>query len=286
MSPEIAQKSSVHSITAKLILSVLLFYIVLAFIFLPWQMLSAYHEQQDDLIFELQRLQTILRAGLTDAAWRHEDEEIDVLLKSVLSTTSVLGVYMERYIPEKTQWREGYTLEEVSHLDYRVASSRRVTSGLWPILLSKYTKPVVHQFELVHEEAPNKGQVIGKVQFYSNTAVVIEAVRLEFIDIILRAIMRITLLSLFLLWIGYRFLSKPLKVLMQATDAISRGELDSVREKLRDHKLSFFQTEVDELVTAFQKMAAQVETARTEADNARAHLTEIFQNITLGVNRH
>jgi len=271
------EKSQPHSITAKLILSVLLFYMVLACILLPWQMLDAYDKQQDNLIFELERLQTILRAGLEDAAWRRDDEEIQILLTSVLHGTDVLGVHMERYLPEKTQWREGYSLEDVTHLDYRVAALRRVTSGLWPKVLGHYTKPVINTFDLVHEEAPNKNnQVIGKVTFYSNTAVVIEAVRLNFFDILIRATLRITLLSLFLLWIGYWFLSRPLKMLMRATEEITRGELDVVREQLRNHKLSYFQTEIDGLVAAFQKMTHQVTLARQEADRARAHLTEIF----------
>lgn len=266
-----------YSITTKLILSVLLLYAVLAFVFLPWQMLSAYHEEQDNLTFELKRLQNIVRPGLSDAAWRGDDDEVESLLESVLHSTDVLGVHMERYVPIKTQWREGYSLEEVTHLDYRIAALRQVTGGLWPKLLGHYAKPVVQEFSLIRERASGQSsEVIGKVQFYSNTAVIIEAVRLNFIDILFRAIARVTLLSLFLLWIGYWCLTKPLKALMQATDSIARGELDQVARQLRQHRMSLFKTEIDELIDAFQNMAQKVILAQRQVERARAHLTEIF----------
>jgi signal transduction histidine kinase len=271
------KKIGTYSITAKLIIAILLFYLVLAFIFLPWQMISAYYNGQSELHAELENLQTLLQAGLSDAAWRQEDQEIEVLLKGLLHNKDVLGVNMERFQPKETQWQQGFTLQAVAHLDYETAVSKQITNGIWPRLLSSYIGPVVHEFALTHlDEKTHELIVIGRVQFYSNTVVVLESIRTQFVTIFSYAIFRLVLLSFFLIWVGYWILSKPLKVLMQATEAISRGQLEEVQEKLQHHKVSIFQTEVDELVSAFKTMTEQVKTSKEEADQARAHLAEIF----------
>lgn len=267
--------TNTYSITAKLIFSILLFYIVLATIFLPWQMIIAYQREENALYQEMERLQIILRSGLANAAFHEEDEEVDLLLDSLLKGTDVLGLSMQRYLPKPRKWEKGLSQEAVTNMNYRSEAMQGITSGFWPILLSRYTHPIIQTFDLTREDA-GKSTVIGEVQFYSNTALVIESVRKQFLTIFYYAFVRLTLLSFFLFYIGYWFLSRPLKMLTNATDAIAKGDFDSVRHKLEHQKLSIFQTEVDELLTSFQNMVSQVRAAQIETDKARAHLSEIF----------
>ncbi len=233
MTPQ-SEISMGNSIATKLLRYVFSLYLVIAIAVTVGHMVMEYQYQKKNISNDLRDIQKTFEKALAIELWQLNQESLRSTVEGVLEIPVISGV----------------KIKNVNGIDVAVggiiAQNGEVGNvGLHIDLMSlnetdlavhedeKYTLEVIeHTFPIVYTYE-NETRQLGMVTIYSNSSVIFRRVRLEFMLLVINAIIKTVALWFIFLWISNYLLRKPLTSLATATENVSLDNLESFRVKIK-----------------------------------------------------
>lgn len=257
-------KLSDKSITRQLFNTVFIVYIIVTILMIAYEMRTEFRQEQNEIKENFKTLERFISPALADSLNRHSMLRLDFIAHGVMKGPAITGITIEPLFdyptiklgdvtPQATQTLK----EKLAHYDPR----------LWSVV-SVFAKPIPYVFPVYAKDETTQ---LAKVTVYTNQALIMAKFLKVYTLVIIDEILKALLLWLLVIWIGYKFLSKPLKKLTFATRDIAEGHMSKV--KLSKNKKA---TELDVLAQSFNIMVDKIDTAQAGLLNTKRHLADII----------
>ena len=227
------------SIAAKLLKVVFGYYIIFALIVTLIQLGVEYYNVKDNVMKEVENLQTSFEGSLSEAIWTLNDAQLKSLLKGIWGNQVIVALRIDNYQKEKgdTQALEGWFIDRKGN--YHIIDQEKEKS-LPPMKEGAFSELILYEFPLKYIDEYKDAHDIGKAIFYSSSQVVIDRVKHGFILIVINSVIKTLALWLIFLFVARRLLIRPLVVLTQNVAQIDLEhleQLDSSVKTIGDNEL-------------------------------------------------
>ena len=168
------------SIAAKLLKVVFGYYIIFALIVTLIQLGVEYYNVKDNVMKEVENLQTSFEGSLSEAIWTLNDAQLKSLLKGIWGNQVIVALRIDNYQKEKgdTQALEGWFIDRKGN--YHIIDQEKEKS-LPPMKEGAFSELILYEFPLKYIDEYKDAHDIGKAIFYSSSQVVIDRVKHGFI---------------------------------------------------------------------------------------------------------
>lgn len=214
-----------HSITRQLIERVFALYCLVAIAVTVVQMTAEYSHTKQSIADELAINEGLFGSVLAQSLWDLDRDNMQSVLQGMLTVPAIVGVSLEQNdtviaaVGEAVD-DKGQRIEYVQKTTLESVKSK--SSG--DIFSLKF--PVTHSY---HGESRN----LGYATVYSDSSVVIDRVGLNFIFLMINAVIKTLALWCIFLWFGKRYLNEPLTKLTEEMSSINFNNLDSFYSNLK-----------------------------------------------------
>jgi len=249
-----------HSTIRKLLTVVFSTYLLVTVIITGLQMVVEYTSATKNIQKELQKIQLIIQKNLSEAVWNNEVEQIHCLLNGITKSSIVIGAEIQISIGSAARYQTG-----------DVAS---VSPGNTSGAVKNYIQFIPYVFTLQFKAANNQIIELGKVTLYSSNQVVLQKVKLNYMLILLSAVLKTVGLWAFFLWAGHKDLTIPLRRLTAATQKLIETEDFSIETVIEGKQKA--KTELDVLIHSFNAMAQELSTSTKELVQAQLRLSGVI----------
>lgn len=196
-----------HSITRQLIERVFALYCLVAIAVTVVQMTAEYSHTKQNIADELAINEGLFGSVLAQSLWDLDRDNMKSVLQGMLTVPAIVGVSLEQNdtviaaVGEAVD-DKGQRIEYVQNATLESVKSK--SSG--DIFSLKF--PITHSY---HGESRN----LGYATVYSDSSVVIDRVGLNFIFLMVNAVIKTLALWCIFLWFGKRYLNEPLTKLTE-----------------------------------------------------------------------
>ena len=209
-------------------------------------MASEFYREKDGIQHELINIEETLKSSLQYAVWSLDLEQIDRIVNGITLLHSVAGVKVEN---------EQGRIIAISGAATGINESHSKQKSLRDAVTEIYK----HSFTL-YDTSGNKQLNIGKVTLYSSSNVVIARVKVNFLFIVVNAIIKTIALWLLVIWFTRKIFSVPLSRMLSAITLLDldHGCNDRIDLQLTD------KGELKVLENAFNKMSSRLCTSHNQ----------------------
>lgn len=248
------------SVGFNLIRTVFSVYIVVAVIVTMVHMGIEYSNTKSSIKDDLQLYQTTFESPLATALWDLDEQGIALIVPSILTLPSVVGVKIEDI--------DGFSV-----------SLKGTTSNE-----TNNDRFIIHNFPVFYTEEGENTQV-GNAYFYSTNDVVLNKVKTGFILIIVNSIIKTTALWIIFLIVVKPLILVPIEKLSKAAQKINLQNIGNNPINIKTKK----RNELKVLAESFNVMASNIKTSTTELNKTNDDLNLLIntiQQLTTASNRH
>lgn len=210
---------------------------------------------RDNLKNELAIYQRTFEKSLASALWSMDREKLESIAKGIVEIPDINGVRI-------TDPLTGTVLVE---------------SGVIPGEAERKNHPLVHRFDVIHDEGYGKERVAA-AEFYSSFAQLLRRTQGQIILIIILATLKTLAFWWIFLFVGQRLLGRPLTEITHAissSDSPRRLQLSPATEQ------AIANTELALLRQAYDDIASRMLVAQRDLEQANADLDRRVQERTL-----
>ena len=271
--PHARRVSIKQSISTKLLVVVFSIYMAVMILVTAIHMYITYEREHSRISDELSRFQQMIEPALAKAFLNQDNKQIYEVLQDVLYNRALIGIAITSNDPAPKIWQQGYVYDWQQDTLYTHLREYTHLSGPGCWVFSHFYQPMVHSFPLmVHDPVTNALVLSAEVSLYSDTDAIVSDITLSFFTIIICALIMTITLWVFLLWAGYHYLTKPLRILTFSLISVSQGQFTDVKVKV----FGKGETEIDLLARAFNTMVDKVTLAQQTLTQTRRHLLHII----------
>ena len=222
---------------------------------------AEYTHIKNDILLELQAKQETFEPILNQALWRMDHRHWESTIDGMMKSPMLVGVKLldEHH---KKLYAKGAILDNNGNIFFAEADKNNTNTH--------YSSLFEHHFFLHYA-----GHKIGEISLYSSNVVVFQKVKVGFIFIILNAIIKTIALWILFVWIGWRLLNKPLKIL---TNSIEEFNID-IRENFSIDIGIKRHNELKLLEKAFNEMVVRLNQAITDSQKSEAKFRAIVEHV-------
>ncbi|ETR72061.1 MAG: PAS/PAC sensor hybrid histidine kinase [Candidatus Magnetoglobus multicellularis str. Araruama] len=163
-------------------------------------MQAEYSHIKQQIQLELQSKQATFAPILNQALWRLDRRQWESTIDGIMKSTILVGVKLLDENHNKL-----YSRGVIRNSNGDIVSENNLDN----VNATEYASLFDHHFNLQYS-----GQLIGDVTLYSSNAIVFQKVKVGFAFIILNAIIKTIALWFLFVWVGFRLLNRPLKLLI------------------------------------------------------------------------
>lgn len=251
-----------HSIVTRLLKIVFFFYLLAAVVITLVQMVFLYYDTKNGILSELQFYQESFGDSLAGSLWEFDQKSLETILSGLVKIRHVAGITV-RDDTDKVLASVGETLEN----DEANQTLNSTSPQTQPRSQHEAHHFIWHTFKLFYHDGNNL-EPVGKVTLYSTTELVFKELWLEYVLVIVSAILKTMLLWAFFLWFGYRLLRQPLYRLTQAVqqvDLVNLMPLLAVEErKTARSELNVLQESFNSMIGKLSDSLSRLETVQQE----------------------
>jgi len=206
-----------HSVVTKLLGWVLFFYLVVSTVVTAVHMVSEYRRVEDNVIQDLKSFYLNLNPTLAVALWEADSEQMQSILSGTIQSPTIFGIKI-------SDISGGYIRTAGDVIEPGDALQNKDQDAPAIRIDSKKSEHFGYQFPIIHSELEQKHQ-IGKVTFYSSSAIIFDRVKYSYLFVIINAIVKIVVLWIVFMWFSRLLLQRPLARL---TSFCKEMELDNI----------------------------------------------------------
>ena len=226
------------------------------------QMIFLYYDTKDGILAELQFYQESFGESLAGSLWNFDQKALKTTLSGLLKIQYIAGITV-RDDTNKVLASVGTTLENDE--TNQVLDSK--SSQPEPANQHQEHHFIRHAFKLFYHDG-NHLEPVGEVTLYSTTELVFKELWLEYVLVIISAILKTILLWAFFLWFGYRLLHQPLYRLTRAVqqiDLVNLVPLFAIEEQqLARNELNVLQESFNGMIGKLSDSLLRLESAQQE----------------------
>ena len=230
-----------NSIATRLMTVVFSFYVIVAISMTLLHMFIEYNYQKSDVNRLLVEFQPSIQSTIAMNIWHMDDLSLSDTMESILKIPIIAGIRVEDetgiIIAAQGEVKfdgEYKAIEkQISFLGLRTLKEGEKVSGKLSFETFK------HEFPVIYQHGGTK-RVLGKVTLYSNSTVIFDRVKVEFILLVVNAIIKTIVLWFFFLFVSNKLLRKPLSIIADTAEKVDL-------ENLNDIRISISSSEGDEL---------------------------------------
>jgi signal transduction histidine kinase len=238
-----------HSIVTRLLKIVFFFYLLAAVVITLVQMVFLYYDTKNGILSELQFYQESFGDSLAGSLWEFDQKSLATILSGLVKIRHVAGITV-RDDTDKILASVGETLEN-DEANQALNSTSSPTEHRGQHEAHHF---IWHTFKLFYHDGNNL-EPVGKVTFYSTTELVFKELWLEYVLVVVSAILKTMLLWTFFLWFGYRLLRQPL---YRLTRAVQQVDLANLVPLLAVEKQQTTRNELNVLQESFNGMIGKL----------------------------
>lgn len=223
------------SITKQLFKMVFSLYCIIAIIVTVVQVITEYRYTQQSIQEELQSYQRIFGPVLAKALWDLDKEQVNDIINGLSQVPVIVGVKIER-------------LQENKLIAYAGINSAKPEAVI--------DRSFSYQFPILYQLG-NVSQPLGQATLYSNSSIVLNRIKLNFVFLLLNAFIKGLALAIIFWWASKLIIVMPLNRLIQAISRLRFSNLEVFSLDLKtnqDNELGSiersFSTTVEELAEA------------------------------------
>lgn len=188
------------------------------------QMTGEYLRELNHIKNDLIVTQAIFADSLINAAWTFDTAALTASLEGILKIPDIVGVKIDG-LEKPADWKKPFPIRLGT-----IANTAPFVANL--SLFDWHTKPslqlIAHSFQL-----KKKGVVLGEVTLYSSHQLVIDAVKYDFLSILIAAIIKTAVLWLLFIWVFNRLVSRKLTMFCQTMDNADIDNPETMSLKLQ-----------------------------------------------------
>ncbi|WP_027186587.1 hybrid sensor histidine kinase/response regulator [Desulfovibrio inopinatus] len=251
-----------HSLAIQLLTVVLTAYVILVVGMTSAQVAAQYIHVKNEILHELEILETTLKPGLRQALWEMNTPQI----RSIMIGAAQLPVMVGTVIEDSSGnviFRVGTVRDHQSVLDVKEDGTSQKNSSSFTLFHRSFT---------MHYTRGNQDFEIGRVTLFTSSGVVMNRLRFGVSLLIVSALVRLIIIGGLFLWIFRQILSRPLAKFTQAAQHLSMENL----EKANVHIRTKGRNELKVLEEAFNSMVQNLLLSRE-------NLHELNQSLELRV---
>ncbi len=163
------------------------------------QMFNEYKQAQNHVENILITAQEIFSESLTNAAWTFDSTQLKANLEGILKMPSVVGIKIDA-LDKPPDWKQPFPIR----MGLTVDNEQNSKSTL---------QLITHSFQLKKNDI-----LLGDVTLYSSHVVVFDAVKYQFLSIIVAAVVKTIVLWLLFIWAFNQFLGRKLALFCSTMD--------------------------------------------------------------------
>lgn len=265
--------SKQNSIAKKLINFVFSIYCVIAVVITIVQIAIEYNHTQQTVESELKINQQIFEPVLSAGVWNLDKEQVKNTLNGMLAIPIVMGVKIEQ---------KGKIFTGIGTIKSNKGELLKFNDQGQAIPLKRGDFNNVFSYEFpINYIFRDKSRKVGTATLYSNSSAIIQRVQFGVILIIINAIIKTAALWYLFVWVGNKFLIKPLLKLVHAIETVDFNELDEFEISLDNKR----KNELTIIESAFSDMVKNLADARIEIikshllleDKVKARTKDLFE---------
>lgn len=230
-------------------------------------MRAEYIHIKQETLKELSAMQETFEPVLTQSLWRLDRFQWESTLKGMMKSPILVGVKLQDN--DQILYLSGITLDNNGNVtttnDNHFENKENATI---------YTQLLEHDFTLIYT-----GQQVGKVTLYSSNKVIYQKVKVGFFFIILNSIIKTITLWILFVWIGYRLLNRPLRIMIDKLQDFHLDRLDCFRMDINTKH----RNELNILEDAFNSMIDKLLRSLKELKNSENRFKVIFKYSNIGI---
>jgi PAS domain S-box-containing protein len=222
---------------------------------------AEYTHIKKDILYELQAKQLTFEPILTQSLWRMDRSQWKSTIDGMMKSPMLIGV---KLLDEHKNmlYAKGTILDHKGSI-FLADADANITNY-------QYSSLFEHHFNLSYAN-----QMIGEISLYSSNVVVFQKVKVGFAFIILNAIIKTFALWILFVWVGWRLLNRPLKIL---TNSLRQFDIDT-RENFKIDIQTKRHNELKLLEEAFNAMIIRLNQAITESQDNEAKFRAIVEHV-------
>ncbi|MCX7096781.1 MAG: diguanylate cyclase [Methylococcales bacterium] len=244
MTKPLAQKSETHSsgraypknkkrsLAALLLRIVFSIYLFITVLITLAQMSSEYWRESKQVNNELAATEAIFADSLTSAAWTFDSAALAANLNGILKIPTIVGIKIDD-MDKPPDWAEPFPIRLGITADNTPSFSVEAFNH-WSDR-KNYIKLIGHTFQL-----KKNNLLLGTVTFYSSHKVIFDAVKYNFLSILVSALIKTAVLLLLFIWAFKHFLGKQLSAFCDTMDKADIDNPDSIFLKLQTNNVEEF----------------------------------------------
>ncbi|WP_210398229.1 ATP-binding protein [Motiliproteus sediminis] len=252
-----------HSIGMQLLQRVFAVYCLIAIGITGIQAWAEYDQTRSHVRSEVSNHQRLVEDSLAGSVWHLDLDQLSTLLEGIVSNDNIVGVSVYE--------ANGALLAHYGSVavDERGTTPLASDMGLAPASPVSYLdRPYRHSFDLLSPSAADRTP-LGRVNFYSDSSVVIAQVEETLIGLVIGATLKTITLWIVFLYFGHRLLSRPLNNMVDTIRGLPL-EADGTKQELDGKRTC---NELQLLDTALHTMTRKLNITLAELRNANTKLS-------------
>ncbi len=221
-----------NSIATRLLKLIFSLYLGIAIAVTLIHMISEYYHVRNSIIQELTIFENTFKRGIADALWELDQRELNSIIEGMVEMPSIVGVEVRDHKGEQRFGAFGIILNQEGQLTLVDQPGTQPSAVEKPLL----TELFWHKFLITYTHETGQ-DVVGEATIYSSSSVIFEKVWLEFMFLIINAIIKTFALWIISLWVIRKVLNPPLSILTSAAEQLNLDNLaeDKINIQTKGH---------------------------------------------------
>ena len=267
-----------NSITTRLLMMVFSTYLVITTLLTGFHMSTEYYETKDTIIRDITSFQEMFGSVLSQSVWNGDEKNLQTLVTALQRVSFLTGITVQAdMIADITAGIVGNSSQTSlsNNIDKQETVYYQKKQHPNKIIDRFFSEAFSYRFPLIYQDTKGKIE-IGSVTLHSNTNIVYQRVKLDFLLIIVSALIKSLALWFIFLLFARVYLNRPLSIL---SNAITRLNLDNLSDFNLDIKTSG-RNELKIIEEGFHFMVDNLKKARDKWLDINQHLEQIVQKRT------
>ncbi len=259
------------SIATRLMRIVFVFYVIFAVIITAIHMVIEYNYQKVDVNDSLIEFQPSIQSTIAMNIWHMDDISLSETMQSIVKIPTIVGITItdenDALIAAQGVIADVdvYGLVDLQ-IDFLGIGKQKLKS----LSAKRYRLDVFkHEFPIFYDHGRDKRE-LGKVSLYSSSSVIFKRVKVEFILLVINAILKIIALWFFFLYISNKLLRKPLSLIADTAEKVNINNLADVNISLNSSK----KDELKVIEESFNGMIKKLSDSLTKQREAQEQIVE------------
>ena len=222
-----------NSIATRLMGVVFSIYVIVAIFMTLSHMYIEYNYQKSDVNKSLVEFQPSIQSTIAMNIWHMDDMSLNDTMHSILKIPVIVGMTVTDESGSLIAAQGNITYEgkptiigrQVDFLGIEKTDQMLQKEGGFSLETFK------HEFPVFYQHGGNK-RVLGNVTLYSSSTVIFQRVKVEFILLVVNAIIKTVVLWLIFLFASNRLLRKPLSIIADTAEKVDLENLDDIQVSL------------------------------------------------------